>query len=331
MQFDAVYYEPQALSYPLGKQLQQTLFHLAWYPIENHNRIPQFSSQPNTSFTKLKKHLIIGVRKTHVYRENHKISDYLVPFTSSGCSAMCLYCYLMCHYNKCAYLRLFVNREQMLQKLLRFSHTTDTPKTFEIGSNSDLLLENTVTQNLQWLIPEFGIEGRGSITFPTKFACVQPLLNLPHHGKTIFRMSVNPQQIIRNIEIGTDPLNKRIHAVNEMAQAGYPISVLIAPIILLEGWQTLYQQLLTELAAQLSSFVKKQLRLELIFMTYSSMHRLINTSAFPSLPDLFQPQLMTGRSRGKYGYRKPITQDASRWFIQQIKHFLPQAQICYIC
>ena len=34
-------------------------------------------------------------------------------YTSSGCTAACMYCYLVCNYNKCAYLRLFVNREQM--------------------------------------------------------------------------------------------------------------------------------------------------------------------------------------------------------------------------
>ena len=96
----------------------------------------------------MKRNLIIGIRKTHKYVENHKVSDYLVPYTSSGCSAMCLYCYLVCNYNKCSYLRLFVNREQMMDRLIKVSFSSDTEKTFEIGSNSDLVLENTITGNL---------------------------------------------------------------------------------------------------------------------------------------------------------------------------------------
>ena len=61
----------------------------------------------------------MGIRKTHKYVENHKVSDYLVPYTSSGCMAMCMYCYLVCHYNKCAYLRVFVNRDEMLNKIIK--------------------------------------------------------------------------------------------------------------------------------------------------------------------------------------------------------------------
>ena len=117
--FDAVYYEPSVLSYPLGQQLKEKYADLPWQEIESHNHIQQFRNAQNSEFPKLKRNLIIGTRKTHKYTENHKVSDFLVPYTSSGCSAMCLYCYLVCNYNKCSYLRLFVNREQMLDKLIK--------------------------------------------------------------------------------------------------------------------------------------------------------------------------------------------------------------------
>ncbi len=105
MQFDAVYYEPAILDYELGQELKEKYKQLPWTPIESHNRITEMSSAENNQFAALKKHLIIGVRKTHVYVPNQKVSDWLVPYTSSGCRAMCLYCYLVCNYNKCAYLR----------------------------------------------------------------------------------------------------------------------------------------------------------------------------------------------------------------------------------
>ena len=68
---------------------------------------------------------------------------------------MCLYCYLVCNYNKCAYLRLFVNREEMMERLIKNSKKGADPQTFEIGSNSDLVLENMITGNLEWVIPAF--------------------------------------------------------------------------------------------------------------------------------------------------------------------------------
>jgi len=63
-----------------------------------------------------------------------------------GCIAMCLYCYLVCNFNKCSYLRLFVNREEMLDKIIKTTNKSDKELVFEIGSNSDLVLENMITR-----------------------------------------------------------------------------------------------------------------------------------------------------------------------------------------
>ncbi len=128
--FDRVYFEPDALSYPLGQSMQKKYAALPWIEIDSHNRINELSAAENRDFPKLKRHLIIGTRKTHNYVENHKVSDWLVPYTSSGCRAMCLYCYLVCNYNKCAYLRLFVNREQMMGKLIKASLKASMLQTF---------------------------------------------------------------------------------------------------------------------------------------------------------------------------------------------------------
>jgi spore photoproduct lyase len=330
MRFDAVYYEPGVLDYKLGQILQSKYANLPWIQIENHNRIPEMTAADNRDFPKLKKHLIIGVRKTHRYVPNHKVSDWLVPYTSSGCSAMCLYCYLVCNYNKCAYLRLFVNREQMLDRLLKKDAAAPVPQTYEIGSNSDLLLENTITDNLPYTIERFAREGSGSLTFPTKFDMVNPLLNLDHKGKTIFRMSVNPQEIISRIELGTSPLLARIRALNDMAEAGYPVGLLIAPVILLPGWTRLYEELIERLADELSKKVMCNGFIEIILMTYSFVQNAINTEAFPNAVQLFDRNTMTGRGRGKYCYRNDIRAEAESFLREKLSRQLATMPILYI-
>ena len=144
-----VYFEPKAREYELGKQLLEFYEEqgVSLIPIENHNNIEEMRKKQNSEFANMKQNLIIGVRKTHKFVPNHKVSDYLVPYTSSGCIAMCMYCYLVCNYNKCSYMRLFVNREQMLEKIIKVSNQSEKELTFEIGSNSDLILENTITHN----------------------------------------------------------------------------------------------------------------------------------------------------------------------------------------
>lgn len=330
MHFDAVYYEPAALDYALGQMLQEKFKQLPWFPVQSHNRIPEMTASENKAFPVLKQHLIVGVRKTHVYTPNHKVSDWLVPYTSSGCRAMCLYCYLVCNYNKCAYLRVFVNREQMLDRLLKKDAAAPKPQTFEIGSNSDLLLENTITGNLSWTISNFARRGRGRLTFPTKFDCVEPLLSLEHAGKIIFRMSVNPQTVISRIEMGTSPLKARILAVNAMAKAGYPVGLLIAPVILLEDWQQLYGALIDQLAESLNEQVKRTGFIEIILMTYSFVQNAINTEAFPNAIPLLDRELMTGRGRGKYCYRAEVREVAERFLREQLAQKLGTMPILYI-
>lgn len=330
MNFKTIFYEPQILEYELGKQLKEQYKESIWIQIDNHNNIEQLRKNSNKEFIAMKKLLIIGTRKTHIYRKNEKISDFLVPFTSSGCTASCLYCYLVCNYNKCSYLRLFVNREQMLAKLIKTSKQSDKDLTFEIGSNSDLILENIITKNLEWAIPEFGKYEKGFITFPTKFSMIDPLLALNHKGRTIVRVSVNPQEIISDIEYGTSSLKNRINSINSLCDAGYKIGLLIAPIILVDNWKHLYTILIEQLSDNLSQKVKNEMFIEIIFMTYSYIHRAINNEAFPNAVELYDKSIMTGRGYGKYTYNKNARIEGEFFIRQEIEKYFSKDKILYI-
>jgi len=327
---DKIYFEPAAVGYELGKFLKDKFSEVPWVEISNHNNIEELRSNSNKEFTMMKRYLIIGVRKTHKYVPNHKVSDFLVPYTSSGCSAMCLYCYLVCNYNKCSYLRLFVNREQMMSKMLKTANSSPNDLTFEIGSNSDLVLENTITGNLEWTIEKFGQSNKGFITFPTKFDMVEPLLQLEHRGRTIMRMSVNPSVIIKKVEFGTSSLKDRIEALNQMCDAGYRVGLLIAPVVLVDDWMTQYSELIEQLADELSNKAKQELFIEIIFMTYSFVHRAINTEAFPNAIELYDKMLMTGRGRGKYCYRHNMREQAEQFLREQISQKLGNMPIIYV-
>lgn len=326
----AIYFEKEIENYPLGKELMDKYKDIPKIEIENHNAIEEMRKKENKEFGNMKRNLIIGVRKTHKFVENHKVSDYLVPYTSSGCTASCLYCYLVCNYNKCAYLRLFVNREQMLEKIVKTSLKSEKKLTFEIGSNSDLILENTITNNLVWTIENFKNTEKGKITFPTKFDMVEPILPLKHKGKIIVRMSVNPEEIINRVEFGTSRLQGRIEAINKLKEAGYQIGILIAPVIFVENWKELYLQLIQRLESELSSKVKKDVFFEIIFMTYSYVHIKINEEAFPNAIDLYDKDKMTGRGRGKYWYKNEIRQEGEKFFREKMKQYFPNNEIIYI-
>lgn len=187
----------------------------------------------------------------------------------------------------------------MLDKIIRVANKSDKDLTFEIGSNSDLILENTITQNLEWTINNFASSKKGYLTFPTKFNMVDSILNLNHNEKIIVRMSLNPQEIINKVEFGTSRLLDRIEAINKLKKAGYKVGILIAPIILIDNWEIIYEDLLKVMAENLSEEVKKDVVFEMIFMTYSYVHKMINKEAFPNAINLFNSEIMTGRGKRK--------------------------------
>ena len=312
-----VYFEPNVKNYELGKRLLEKYEtqDIELIPIENHNNIESLRKNPNSEFANMKKNLIIGIRKTHKFVPNHKVSDFLVPYTSSGCTAMCMYCYLVCNYNKCSYLRLFVNREEMLNKIIKVSKESQKELTFEIGSNSDLILENSITQNLEWTIQNFSAK-KGYLTFPTKFDMVDPILNLDHKDKIIVRMSMNPEEIINKVEFGTSRLKGRIEAINKLAEAGYKIGILIAPVILVENWKKLYTELIERLSQELSEKAKRKVFFEIIFMTYSYVHTRINEEAFPNAINLYD--------------KEKNRMEAEIYLRQQMKKYFPGNRIEYI-
>ena len=326
----AIYFEKEIIDYPLGKELMEKYQEIPKIEIENHNNIEEMRKKQNSEFANMKRNLIIGVRKTHKFVENHKTSDYLVPYTSSGCTAACMYCYLVCNYNKCAYLRLFVNREQMLDKIIKTANKSEKELTFEIGSNSDLILENSITGNLVWTIENFKNTEKGFLTLPTKFDMVDSILPLNHQGKVIIRMSVNPEEIINRVEFGTSRLKGRIEAINKLKDAGYKLGILIAPVIMVENWKQLYTELIQRLNAELSEKVKKDVFFEIIFMTYSYVHTKINEEAFPNAINLYDKKSMTGRGRGKYWYKKDLRDEGEQFLREQMKKYFPNNSIEYI-
>ena len=326
---DAIYYEEKAKDYELGKKLLEKYKDVPQFVIENHNNIEKMRKKENKEFPKMKRNLIIGIRKTHKFVPNNKISDYLVPYTSSGCTAMCLYCYLVCNYNKCAYLRLFVNREQMLNKIIQTANESEKELVFEIGSNSDLVLENSITGNLKWTIENFRKAEKGYITFPTKFDMVDDLLDIEGKERVIFRMSVNPKEIIQRIEMGTSQLEQRVEAINKLKEAGYKVGILIAPVIFVENWEELYKELIIYLDEKLSPKAKQNVFFEVIFMTYSFIHRKINEEAFPSAINLYNQDLMTGRGKGKYTYKQELRRRGEEYIGGLLKKYFPNNRIEY--
>ena len=155
-------------------------------------------------------------------------------------------------------------------------------------------------------------------------------MELDHKGRIIARVSVNPDEIIKNVEYGTSRLKGRIEAINKLKQAGYKIGILIAPVIMVKNWKELYLDLIKTLNETLSNDVKKDVFFEIIFMTYSYVHTKINEEVFSNADEIYNKEIMTGRGKGKYMYKKEYREDGEKFFIENLKKYFPNNEIKYI-
>jgi spore photoproduct lyase len=329
---ERVYYETGIDEYPLGRELMER-YSQAGVPlieIGDHNKIPELRELPDSEFVTMKKYLILGIRKTTRLIPNNRSADFIVPFTSSGCSAMCLYCYLVCTFFKNSYLRVFVNREDFLEEVRKKAGKLGQDKIYEIGCNSDMVLENALTGNLRWAIEQFAQIEHARCTFATKFSDVGDLLDVEHNGHTRMRISVNPDEIIKRAEIGTARLMDRIAAANKMYGAGYRVGINVAPIVLTDDWMKLYAEMFDTLKRELDDRLQAEAFFELIFMTYGLANEKINKAALPGTMDLFEKGKMKPKGRGKYHYKPELSTDAAGFFRAIIADKFPRATISYI-
>lgn len=84
--FDAVYYEPQALEYPLGKAMREKYRTLPWVEITSHNRIPELSAAENKAFAQLKRHWSWGsARPTNIPKTTRCRTGWCrIPLPAAG-------------------------------------------------------------------------------------------------------------------------------------------------------------------------------------------------------------------------------------------------------
>ncbi|MBB3693371.1 spore photoproduct lyase family protein [Sphingomonas sp. BK580] len=262
---------------------------------------------------------------------------------AEGCPAHCSYCYLAGSLQGPPITRVYANLEEILAVLPdHLGRGTVTSRqraragegtTFEASCYTDPLALEPLTGSLSAAIAWFGRwQAEAQLRFTTKFADVAPLLALDHGGRTRMRASINPPAFAR-FEGGTAPVAARLGALRQMADAGYPVGLTIAPIIAAPGWESAYGTLIDDSAAALAGARDLDLTVELITHRYTAASRAVLESWYPG-----SSLDMTGQDRAtkrtKFGGEKQVydaaTMRALRGFFEaRLATALPAARLLY--
>lgn len=115
-----VYFEPQALNYPLGKELYEK-FKNADVEIRettSHNQVRNIPGKnENQQYRNAKSTLVVGVRKTLKFDTSKPSAEYAIPL-ATGCMGHCHYCYLQTTLGDKPYIRTYVNLDDIFQQLM---------------------------------------------------------------------------------------------------------------------------------------------------------------------------------------------------------------------
>lgn len=255
---------------------------------------------------------------------------------AEGCPAHCQYCYLAGSLSGPPAIRVFANLPQILENTSRFERLNQLTS-FEASCYTDPLSLEHLTGGLQETIRFFSGRANTHLRFVTKFDNVEPLLNIDHGGRTRFRCSLNAEVVAKRLEGGTPNVGARVAALRKMALpkqqggGGYPIGVVLAPIIPVPDWKEHYGKLLSDLQASLN--FNCDLTFELITHRFTPGSRDILQEWYPNTSLDFSE---TNRSikRNKFGghkfvYVKDLMTDLKRFFEQDIASRFPQSKILY--
>ena len=246
--------------------------------------------------------LVLGVRKSFPFRENGRSSDFVAPGISNGCAMACAYCYVPRRKGFANPITTYVNIKAIEQAIIR--HSAKLPRrrlepsqvdplkwVYEIGENGDCSADALVSENLRDLTATFRLLPNAKATFATKFVN-RALLTYDPQGKTRVRFSLMPAEMSTLVDVRTSPMAERIAAVNDFVAAGYEVHLNFSPVIVHEGWQENYAELLRQIDDVLDTEAKTQIAAEVIFLTHNADLHTVNMGWHPKAEEhLWRPDL----------------------------------------
>lgn len=334
---ERVIFEPSSLEYPLGKKL---------YDYFENNQVEIIESPQRNAFrfipgkTALEKYayskrtLVITMMKEKKLDVCRPSADYQFSLVSN-CPGNCEYCYLQTTQGKKPYIKVFVNLEDIFDVIKQhIKQQSGEVTTFEVASLGDPLALEHITGSLAKTIEFFGKLENAKLRVVTKFSNVDSLLALKHNRNTRFRISINSSYVINNFEHNTASLDERIEAIRKLANAGYPIGFIVAPIMIYDNWKEEYTQLFDRVKAGLGSeFSNEELTFELIQHRFTSTAKNLITERFPhSKLDMDEEgrTLKWGRfGRFKYVYPKEQSSEIKEYMLSLISERFLKAEIEY--
>lgn len=334
---DRLLVEEGALEYAMGREIYERL-RMEGVPVEHLPATGRAKAlapaKTPRAYQAAKRTLVLAVQKRLQFETCRPSADFHLPL-AGGCPGACQYCYLAATFEYKPFVRLYVNLEEMLAEAAgRIRAKAPAITYFEGSSTADALALEHLGGSIARCIQFFAQQEHGRFRFVTKFNTVEGLLHLEHQGHTRIRFSINSAHVIRSFEQHTASLYERIAAARQVADSGYPLGIVVAPIMRHPGWMEGYAESLDRLAEGLGPHAAEPITFELIQHRFTPKAKRVILQAYPKtrLPlDEAERQLKAGKypGAGKYVYPKDEAKELEQVLTQAISARFPAAAVTY--
>ena len=250
---------------------------------------------------------------------------------AKGCPAHCQYCYLAGSLPGAPITRAYGNLDAILGNLDNYVQPDRPVTTFEASCYTDPLGLEHLTGSLSTAIEWFGRQDAARLRWVTKYDRVDPLLNLAHNGRTRCRISLNAAGVARGLEGGTADLPARTEALRRLVAAGYPVGVVLAPIMPIPDWQTAYADVLDRVLAVTTP--DTDLTFELITHRFTPGSKQVLLDWYPNtkldLDEAGRRKKFNKFGSHKFVYRKEQLGELRAWLYREIGTRFGEERILY--
>lgn len=347
LDFRKFYVQKAALNHSLTRDLVARFPAATIEEVDSHWRIPSLNdnSEMLDSWNRTKKEvLVIGLLSGRTCTPNGRSTDYIGPSLANGCAMACTYCYVARRKGYANPITIFANYKDCLATIETHvsglghkipNQCDPTYWTYDIGCNSDFSVDSMVSPAMARDTIDFFSQSRAKASFATKYVNRELLECGPSSRKVRIRFSLMPHKMARLVDVRTSPISERIKAINDFYEAGYEVHLNFSPVIIYDGWQADWKELLKELDGIISPAVKRQLACEIIMLTHNEELHLINERWHPKgeevlwRPSIQEDKVSLNSGSSNLRYKMPIKQAAVRELTQLIGSFLPSCRVRY--
>jgi DNA repair photolyase len=220
-----------------------------------HNKVDLGTSDPLTLHDTGRRTLVVGEHQSALRRsteENNTCPNFWHFSPYGFCPYGCGYCYLAGTQGVrfSPTVKIYVNLDAILRQIDRKACEIGRPEAFYLGKLQDGMALDPLTGYSRLMIPFFAEHPLARLRILSKSADFANVLDLDHRGHTVLSWSLNPAAIRQEWEATAPPVEERIEAMRQCAAAGYPVRVVLMPIIPIPDWQRHYDELLEQLLTQ---------------------------------------------------------------------------------